>query len=68
MKETQTELETLKEENKALAVAISKRDAMIRELTEQLAVKGYPKLSCEILKKYDVSFPTSFRSSNSYVS
>ena len=57
MKYSQIELEMLKKENKALMQAISERDALIQELTDQLAVKGYIKLNHEILKRHEISLP-----------
>ena len=51
----QIEIEILKKENRALQRTLSKRDAAIQELSDQLAVKGYFKLSNEILQRHEIS-------------
>ena len=51
------ELEILKQENRTLILALAKRDTAIQELSDQLAVKGYIKLSNEILKRHEISLP-----------
>ena len=57
-----TEIEILKKENKALTLALSKREAAIQELSDQLIVKGYIKLSNEILKRHELLLPAAVHS------
>ena len=57
MKYPQVELEILKKENKALVIALSQRDLLIQELTDQLAVKGHLKFSNEIVQRHEIAQP-----------